>query len=579
MTITVEDALTTTTNPVYYCEPDDQRGVMNIVGNGFPDGDYRILRLNTKGTSEELRGGWQELSLGAFSRQDTEVPFGVPVAYMTELQPVDRHIQTNWMLTPNFHHGKQGWVAGANRTLNIVTDSTFPSTAAIRPPLVANVTANPTGGSQGVAGRTIAEGVFATTIPVGPAQITGKVRFYTSNIQRWLDVRSNPPKTWADVKALGSWETVRGAAATLPRFGSLYISISAGAVNYVAPIVVIDPTTSEMGQWFTFVANLTIPAGLPAGARVRLLHGTGPYEYTAQWWFSEIGLQTAADSVPARMLYFDGDTPLPINPTLNVWPNGVFSPGSNDASIRWSGTIGASTSIYTLPSTITSKTACQIDVPDNGSVAVGCQPVNLGDPIQSRLGQWYGLLGISDLTYAGRLTLHDILRRSPQIAVTDVRAWETGELRLLTATLDERRMAIQTLQTGRILMLRNPDPLIPEGNDGGTWYLAIGTVTEKRLFKDHRRPEREWGLPFVRVERPVGLIEASSSTSVTWATVKATNASWATVAASYADWLDVMLRDKNQDPTGGSVPPVASRPSGALPTNEAFEAWSGGDLP
>jgi hypothetical protein len=89
--------------------------------------------------------------------------------------------------------------------------------------------------------------------------------------------------------------------------------------------------------------------------------------------------------------------------------------------------------------------------------------------------------------------------------------------------------------SGRILFFRNPDPRYPESS----WYLHIGDVQWSRVgdqFGD--KPERVWSIPFVRVERPVGLIAASGS--ITWADIKA-GYTWDELRVKREDWLDAAL--------------------------------------
>lgn len=85
------------------------------------------------------------------------------------------------------------------------------------------------------------------------------------------------------------------------------------------------------------------------------------------------------------------------------------------------------------------------------------------------------------------------------------------------------------------MYLRNSDSSYPENN----WYIAIGTVTEMRMLPDARRPERLWAIPYTRVERPSGVIEAS--TGVTWKMILETGMTWEELRSAREDWLDVLV--------------------------------------
>jgi hypothetical protein len=82
-------------------------------------------------------------------------------------------------------------------------------------------------------------------------------------------------------------------------------------------------------------------------------------------------------------------------------------------------------------------------------------------------------------------------------------------------------------------LLRNPIPDYPENN----WYLALGDITEDRPVPNQRVTVREWTMPFVRVERPSGLIEAGGGR--TWQQIKDLG-TWQTVRDTNQDWLSVL---------------------------------------
>ena len=126
---------------------------------------------------------------------------------------------------------------------------------------------------------------------------------------------------------------------------------------------------------------------------------------------------------------------------------------------------------------------------------------------------WVGLISIGDLTRPANRGLYQVLSRQAPVAVSSLRQLHTTTLVVQTSTREERDQIDTILASGRVLLLRNPDPSYPETS----WYLSIGDTQESRPIPDQRQPERLWSLPVVRVDRPTGLIEASGG--VTWADV------------------------------------------------------------
>jgi hypothetical protein len=109
-----------------------------------------------------------------------------------------------------------------------------------------------------------------------------------------------------------------------------------------------------------------------------------------------------------------------------------------------------------------------------------------------------------------------VLGRPAQIAVRQVRSWPAGEMRLMTYTESQAEVAERLFSTGRILYWRNPDARFPENG----WYVAVGNTASGRVGAGVAwSPERLWSVPFVKVERPEGLISAASG--VSWGAVKA----------------------------------------------------------
>lgn len=560
--------------PMLDCTPLPDRGTIRIVGSGIPTGHYTIQRQVTPASPwEDLRGGGADVSTGGFVREDTEPPFGSEVLYRVQLtmtDPADRYIQRNLVLTPSF--GAAGAAppatvhAGPSRVLSQVFDP-------LAGHAVGAVTANEAGGNQGVPGRTIVEFEMAQLTAGVEYQITGKIRYTTLAINRWADVAVDY-QNWQNLLDSGkTWEDLYGEAGD-EIFTRIYLSISSGTTNYTQPVLVRSPQPADIDTWIPFSARLIMPAGIPATARIRIFHGDGVSEYSATWRLDEFSAMPMAEVGPTFFYWFNGVTPPHDNPPASKWPGTNFKALTLDSSIAWEGTALASTSLYRGPSQITAEVACQIDGPDvndTSNPVNQCNPIFLNDPIQPRLGQWFGLLGIEGIAHVARRDMYSVIQRASQIAVNDLRQWPTGTMRALTTTTVERKMALALFSTGRIIQFRNPDLSIPEGNEDGPWYITMGDVAEVRPFADHRRPERLWEFSWTRVERPKGLIDASSNLGNTWQNVRDQGA-WGAIRSNYQNWMGVLLNPQPVDTTNAALP-------GVLPTVMANLAWQEEKLP
>jgi hypothetical protein len=318
---------------------------------------------------------------------------------------------------------------------------------------------------------------------------------------------------------------------------------------YVAPVQVIVADAARTNQWIDFSFLFTVGQDIPAGAQIRLTHGTNPKEYATTWQFDQLGI-TGADSLAEHdpVYWFSGDSPVPPRPEDRLLPDGSWSDASGDSRVQWLGAAGNSVSVFYGPSRVMTESTCQVDAPDAPDLQ---SPVYVNDPIAPGRGGWFTLVSVGDLVYTARRSLMDVLGRGPQIAVSQTRGWPSGNLTLLSRDAPARARALSTFQTGRILLVRNPDPRYPED----AWYVSIGDVTEQRLPNgDQTRMERLWQVPFVQVERPVGLIEQAAGQ--TWAQVAAKWSDWAGVRRDNATWLDLLY------PTEGFTPPTTN--DGAL---------------
>lgn len=368
-----------------------------------------------------------------------------------------------------------------------------------------------------------------------PYLLTGRFRFVTGGLTKWSEIKTIG--TWQQVKtAKATWLAARGSSSTTdPNYTNLFLSIvnPATGAYYVAPVQVYVAAESRLDQWTDFSVLFSTPVDIPATAVIRLMHGSQLKEYAIDWYLDEFGITPGDQYVNHDTLYwFDGDTPPPTGSEGRLDPVGNWQATVNDASITWAGAAGNSTSLYQSASAMVGTTTCVLDTWI--SDVFPCEPVLLSDPINSTISMWTGLIHVDTLTHPSKQAIHQIINRAAAVAISQVRGWETGSLQLLTLTIPQRNELVSMVGSGRVLLLRNPIPDYPENN----WYLALGDITEERPIPNQRLPERLWTVPFVRVERPTGIIEAS--VSATWQSVSDVG-TWGQVKTDRDSWLGVLL--------------------------------------
>jgi hypothetical protein len=389
--------------------------------------------------------------------------------------------------------------------------------------------------SASLTNRIIARGKLAA-LPGSPQPyvLTGRLRFNTVTLNDWQDIKTFG--TWQQVKtSKGTWLGVRGSASVdTDEFLSLFLSIvDPGTGNdYITPVRIYNITGSRLNTWIDFSALFSTATAIPSTAELRLFHGTNVAEYATDIWLDEVGVTPGAQFFGHPSLYwFDGDTPVPADPAS--YPQPGFVADSSDSSITWTGTVGNSVSVFTGPSAMHAVTTCQLDESDSARI-LPCEPVLISDPVNVTLAIWMGLIHIDALVHPSKQAIHQIINRAAPVAISQVRGWETGQITLLTMNMDQRKQVLNVISSGRIVLLRNPIPDYPENN----WYLALGDITEDRPVPNQRVTVREWTLPFVRVERPSGLIEAGGGR--TWQQIKDLG-TWQTVRDTNQDWLSVLV--------------------------------------
>lgn len=379
--------------------------------------------------------------------------------------------------------------------------------------------------------RIIARGKLAALPHVPqPYLLTGRLRFNSIDLNSWQDIKTFG--TWQQVRtAKTTWLDVRGSSSqTNDEFLSLFAAIvdPATGSDYITPARIYNISGSRLNTWIDFSALFNTSAAIPATAELRLFHGTNVREYATDIWLDEVGVTPGAQFFGHPTLHwFDGDTPLP--PATASYPYPGWIEDSDDASIAWTGAVGNSVSVFTGPSALHATTSCQLDQSDSARI-LPCEPVLISDPVNVTLAIWMGLIAIDALRHPAKMTVHQIINRAAPVVISQVRGWETGTLTLMTMNRAQREQVLNVIRSGRVVLLRNPIPDYPENN----WFLALGDITEDRPIPNQRVTVREWTVPFVRVERPAGLIEAASGRS--WQQVRDLG-TWDTIRNTQQDWL------------------------------------------
>lgn len=514
--------------------PDAVHGLVQLVASPVPNGNVVVTRTADR-VPTEIRDGDFTSSTGAFVRTDSEVPFGTDLVYtVTDTLTGSRYIQTNLVLNPKAGVNLNNATAGTNRTL---TQDTAPSPLPKAATTAFKVGPNSAGVSTGtVADRTLLSFTPAELAAGKTYYLRGQVMYDSPDFWLWQDAKA--AGSWQTVENKGTWGAVKGSISTAAgtAYASLYAAVVDGSGNVVvAPFQILGAQQNSANAWLIFKATVTVPAGAPSNCKLVILQGTTVREYAVTWWLTTLLVSRNEEMTAGALSYFDGDSALPANPAANLVPGYDWADASHDASITWSGTPNNSTSVFTGPSRIQAQATVPFGAPDPTVLPVS-EPVLLSDPITPQLAQWFTLSSIGDLTYPGRTNEYDVLGKRFRIGATQVRGMETGQLMLVTYTAQQYEIADRLLGTGRIVLLRNPNPDYPETD----WYLLIKDVVKGRLPNaDARRPERAWTIPFTRVERPVGLINASTLT--TWSQVKATY-TWDQAWLNATDWLDLSIR-------------------------------------
>jgi hypothetical protein len=107
------------------------------------------------------------------------------------------------------------------------------------------------------------------------------------------------------------------------------------------------------------------------------------------------------------------------------------------------------------------------------------------------------IVSFTELTFDIANGVHRVLGRRPPVVTTLPAYTPAGELDVLTETLVERDQVRNILGSGLPFLLRTtPDLGI------GNMYLAVTQFVEVRLMQLGDRPQRQWRISVVQVERP-----------------------------------------------------------------------------
>lgn len=157
------------------------------------------------------------------------------------------------------------------------------------------------------------------------------------------------------------------------------------------------------------------------------------------------------------------------------------------------------------------------------------------DPACNPAGGLYvvGFEGDSYASASGRFAVED--NPFPVVA-TRPRREATSSMVLVTKQLTDRDALKRLLMTGDVLLLQTP----------ATWgygdiYIDVADVNDNRLSRDHRRPWRQWTLPYARAEQPPGL--QFGVDGARWQDLCDVYATWGDITTAAKTWFDVFQRE------------------------------------
>ncbi len=147
---------------------------------------------------------------------------------------------------------------------------------------------------------------------------------------------------------------------------------------------------------------------------------------------------------------------------------------------------------------------------------------------------WGGFTGTLDTaTDAG---LFDILDAEHPADIFARRKYAEGSFRFFTRTLEGIDEVYELFTAGGPLLLR-----VPAAYGFHDQFIQPGTPQMAYSFRDQRRPERTWDVPFVVVDRPLGPIQGTDCNN--WCVVEESFTTMQDLANYPATWLDLVNGD------------------------------------
>lgn len=137
------------------------------------------------------------------------------------------------------------------------------------------------------------------------------------------------------------------------------------------------------------------------------------------------------------------------------------------------------------------------------------------------------------LVYNTTQGVFQVINRANPVVITSKRSDFTGTMIGYTFTLDERDSLMALFEDGGILLFQTPFKWALRSN-----YVAVGNVSEQWVSEDANDPAREWTIPMIAVDRPIGV--ASAGVGNAWSDVIATYSSWNALKAAKSNWSNLI---------------------------------------
>jgi hypothetical protein len=196
--------------------------------------------------------------------------------------------------------------------------------------------------------------------------------------------------------------------------------------------------------------------------------------------------------------------------------------------------------------TTASATAGPVNIASSGTIWLK-DPIRPANDIQITLSShvsdplcdpsagiyFIGFEGSDRAASSGRFSVEDAA--NPVIA-SRLRRSITSTFVLVTRQLADRDKVERLLATGDVLFLQTPASW-----GYGDMYLDVGDANESRLARDHRKPWRQWQLPFVVTDSPPGLQYGVDGAR--WMDGCDVYATWGDITAAGKTWLDWYQRE------------------------------------